>query len=156
MAHALTKNKLREMFSSSNVTYLWNWINKIDKIVPVRNATITASVAEINAGKVIIPAVAGMTITPLRYFIKSVGDFSGGTGTNLVIQDTNGTPVVVVTVGKSALTSGAKITSNVVIPTVVDGAGFMASLTKGYGLSVTGDTLSAGTSVTISIDYTIV
>jgi len=122
----------------------------------VKNITKTVTTAEIVAGKTLIPAIVGRQITPLRYFVKSTGDFSIGGGTNVVIQDTNATPVIITTIAKAALTDGAKISSNVAVANVTDGAGMLAPLTVSKGIAIPASAgISNGTSVKVSIDYII-
>jgi hypothetical protein len=92
----------------------------------------TVSLAEFNAGKTILPEVAGKTYTILDYSVTANGSLATADG--MLIQDTNGTPVVVTTIATAALTNG---TLNK--PTSANnslGAGFQAALTAGKGVKV--------------------
>jgi len=143
---------------NSSGTSLKDKINSLqdDLANVVRNYTGTITLEQITEGATLIPAVPGYSIKPLRYFIKSTGDFSSGGGTNMLIQDDNIDPVVVTTVAKEALTDGAKISSEVTDTKVTDGVGMLSALTKGKALIVRGASFGGGTSVTISIDYMLV
>ena len=124
----------------------------------VQNLTTTVTTAEIVAGKKLIGNTgASKKITVLRYFVKVVGDFSTGGGTSVIIQDNASTPVVVVTFAKAALTANAKISSNLTVANVTDGGGMLTPLTAGKDLVIPACAgISGGTSLIISIDYTIV
>jgi len=122
----------------------------------LQSCTTTITLAEIVAGgKIIVHGRTGKRIRILKYFAKSIGDFSGGGGTGLVLQDTSISPTVVVTIAKAALTDGAKISSDLTIVGVTDGAGFTGQdLIIDKPLAVKADALvSGGTSVYVAIDY---
>lgn len=119
----------------------------------VQTALVTATLAEINAGKTLIAAVAGKSITILDYKAKVSGNFS--TTTAVLVQDTTGTPVVIATNAVAALSDGNILnekTSNVTM-----GAGYLATLAAGKGVVVanSGSAATGGTSITFRIDYTI-
>lgn len=121
----------------------------------VLNYTGTVTLAEIVAGKVLIPAVAGRSIKPLRYFVSVSGSFAAGT--SVILQDTNSSPVVITTMAVAALTDGSKISSEVAVDNVTDGAGLRAALTAGKGIAIPADAaMTTGTSIFVSIDYMLV
>jgi hypothetical protein len=111
--------------------------------------------AEMITGKELVAAVAGRTIRVLNYRLVVTGAFNGGAGTSMVLQDTNGTPVVITTALKAALTDGARISSyGLAIANVTDGAGLTGNLTASAGIEVAADSAwDAGTSVDIVIEY---
>jgi hypothetical protein len=118
-----------------------------------QTALVTATLAEINAGKTLIAAVEGASITILDYKAKVTGGFS--TTTAVLVQDTTDTPVVIATNAVAALTNGNILnekTSNVTM-----GAGYLASLAAGKGVVVanSGSAATGGTSITFRIEYTI-
>ena len=117
--------------------------------------TDTVTLAQINAGKILVPAIDGKQILVTGYEITSVGGFADGT--NVLIQDTATTPVVVVTALTAALTDGAKIASGAVIENVTDGAGYRAALTasKAVQIKATG-TMTTATSLKVVLRYKIV
>lgn len=114
--------------------------------------TVTATLAQINAGLVLIPGVTGKKITVTNVFNRSVGAFA--TGTSVELESTNATPVAVLTYLEAAIGSSANLfpnSSNVTI-----GAGFCATLGSGDGLQVVnnGTAQTGGTSMTFTIEYT--
>jgi len=114
-----------------------------------------ATIAEINAGKTLIPAITGKTITIVGYDLVVAGSFA--TGTDARLQDTNGTPVVVVTALTAALSDGAKIPGAATVANVTNGAGYGAALTAGKGLVIksTGTAMTGGTSIKVIVRYLI-
>lgn len=116
--------------------------------------TSTVTLAELNAGKTIVTAIAGRTITPVSIFMVCTGAFT--TSTDIRISDTSSGPVDVVTLAIAGATNGARIhdgsTTNVTF-----GAGFNAALTADYGLQVrkTGGTAAGGTSILVRVLYKI-
>jgi hypothetical protein len=121
----------------------------------VLNYTGTVTLQNIKDGITLIAAVAGRTIKVLRYFIKSTGAFT--TGTSVILQDTNSTPVVITTMLVAALTNGAKISSEMTVANVTDGAGFLVNLTADKGIAIPADAaMAGGTSLLVSIDYVLV
>jgi hypothetical protein len=119
----------------------------------VKTALVTATLAEINAGKTLIVGVDGKLITILDYKAKVTGNFASTTA--VLIQDTTGTPVVIATNAVAALTDGNILnekTSNVTM-----GAAYLATLAAGKGVVVanSGSAATGGTSITFKIDYTI-
>jgi hypothetical protein len=119
------------------------------------NYTGTVTLANIQSGITLIPAVVGRTLKVLRYFVKVNGTFT--TGASVILQDTNSTPVVITTMLVAALTTGAKISSEMVISNVTDGVGFKANLTADKGIAIPSvATMAGGTSLLISIDYMLV
>ncbi len=111
--------------------------------------------AEMITGKTLVAGVAGRTIRVLNYRMVVTGAFNGGAGTSLILQDTNGTPVVITTALKAGLTDGARISSyGLAIANVTDGAGLTGNLTASAGIEVAADAAwDAGTSVYIVVEY---
>lgn len=114
-------------------------------------ANVTATLAQINAGLVLIPGVTGKKITVTDYIARAVGSFAGGT--NVILESNNVAPVVVSTIAEAALTSG---TPN--LPTSANntlGAGFAAQLGSGDGLQIVSTgTQTTATSLNLVITYT--
>lgn len=120
----------------------------------LQSVTVTATLAEINAGKILIPAVAGKSIKVTDYIMRVAGGFA--VTTSVDIQSSNTTPVKVAVAAVAALTNGAVIvppTSNVTL-----GAGFGVALGAGDALVVAnvGTAGTGGTSITYTITYAIV
>lgn len=120
----------------------------------LQSITVTATLAEINAGKTLIPAVAGKSIKVTDYIMRVAGGFAATTSVDM--QSSNDTPVKVNVAAVAALTNGAVIvppTANVTL-----GAGFGVALGAGDALVVAnvGDAATTGTSITYTITYAIV
>ena len=129
----------------------WRSIGVISENI-VLNYSGTATLAEIKAGKILIYPVTGKRIKVLRYFAKVAGNFT--TGTSVILRDSNATPITVATMLTAALTDGAKISSEVTVANVTDGAGLLSPLTTSSSLVIPADaTMAGGTSITFSIDY---
>jgi hypothetical protein len=121
----------------------------------VLNYTGVVTLQEIKDGKVLVAATTGRTLKVTRYSILSTGNFADGA--SLILQDTNSTPVVIVTALVAALTDGAKIDGDATVANVTNGAGYQANLTASKGIAVKATAaMSTGTSVKVSIDYAIV
>jgi hypothetical protein len=112
---------------------------------------VTVTQAEINAGKILIPALTGKQIRVLDIDAKVAGNFA--TGTSVEIEDSNGTPVVALSYAVAALTDGAFLEADTANVTI--GAGYMADLTSDASLNVTktGSDFTGGTSITLMIAY---
>jgi hypothetical protein len=117
----------------------------------VQQVQVTALLAEINAGKTIIPAVAGQAITVLDYTARVSGAFATGTG--VILESSNATPVVVTTILEAALTNNA-----INLPASANntlGAGFATKMGVGDGLVVanSGSAQTGGTSIVFTITF---
>lgn len=116
----------------------------------VKSQSFTVTLAQINAGAVLISGIAGKKITVTDYTFRVNGaSFAGGT--NILLESTNGTPVVVSTIAEAGL-----VTTAVLKPTSANttlGAGFSIPLGTGDGLQIasTGtQTTATGANVTLS------
>lgn len=117
----------------------------------VQSTRVTATLAEINAGKTLIAGASGKTITVLDYTAVVSGNFA--TGTAVLLQSSAGSPVVVSTIAEAALTTGAILTPDDADTTL--GVGFAAPLGSGDALKVanSGSNQTVGTSITFTITY---
>ncbi len=117
----------------------------------IRTVSVSATLAEINAGKVLIPGVTGKAITVTNFDWRVTGTFT--TATAVVLASDNGTPVVVGTEAIAGVTTGA-----IILPSdtnMVLGAGYGVALGTGDGLKVTktGSSAAGGTSIAFNISY---
>jgi Uncharacterized conserved protein (DUF2190) len=117
----------------------------------LQTVIVTATLAQINAGKVLIPGAVGQKITVTDYTARVVGNFA--TGTSIEMESTNVTPVAVSTIAEAGLTDAAILRPSSANTTL--GVGFAAQLGAGDGLQVVnnGANQTAGTSVTFTITY---
>lgn len=117
-----------------------------------RTVNVTATLAQINAGLVIIPGAAGKRITVTSFVERVVGAFATGTSVNL---QSDATAVIVEASAEAGLTNGAVLTS---APTanVTLGAGFATPLPVTEGLKVVniGAAQTGGTSIQFTVTYT--
>lgn len=116
-----------------------------------KTITVSATLAEINAGKTLIPGVAGQAITVVNYTARVTGAFA--TGTAIILESTNAAPVVVSTIAEAALTNGA-----IMVPSSANntlGAGFGAAVGVADGIKVvnSGAAQTGGTSVAFTFTY---
>lgn len=118
----------------------------------IRTALVVVSLAELNAGKVIIPGVAGKKIRVVDVIARVVGNFT--TTTSADLQDESATKVLVAAV--AALTTGAVI--GPYSANVSRGAGFGADLAAGEDLVVAnvGSAAAGGTSITYTVQYALI
>lgn len=113
--------------------------------------TVTATLAQINAGLVIVPGVTGKRINVVDFIARVTGAFTTGTSVNL--QSTNASPVVAVSLLEAALTNGAVLVPGSANTTL--GAGFGAPMGTGDGLNIIniGTASAGGTSIAITVTY---
>lgn len=121
----------------------------------VKTAVVTATLAEINAGKTLIAGVAGRKIIVSNFIERVTGTFT--TTTSVDLQSSNASPVKVGVSAVVALSNGAVLTS-APSANVTLGAGFGVPLGAGDGLVVAnvGTAAAGGTSIQYTINYAIV
>lgn len=115
-------------------------------------ATVTATLAQINAGLTLIPGVAGQAITVSNVVARVVGTFA--TGTSVELESTNASPVAVLTYAETAIAG-----STVLVPGAANttlGAGYAVPLGSGDGLKVVnnGSAQTGGTSIEFTVTFT--
>lgn len=114
--------------------------------------TVTASLAEINAGKILIPGLTGKSINLSNYTARVTGTFA--TGTAVVLESTNGTPVIVSTIAEAGI-AGTTVIGPYESHTTL-GAGFAVPLGVGDGLKIvnSGSAQTGGTSIQFTFNFT--
>ncbi len=117
----------------------------------VQVATVTATLAEINAGKTLIAGVSGKAITVTNITQRVTGNFT--TTTSVDVQSSNVSPVKVAVAAQAQLTNGAVLVNNDTGVTL--DAGWAVPLGTGDGLVVTkvGSNAAGGTSIKYTINY---
>jgi hypothetical protein len=115
------------------------------------------TVAEVNAGHELLPAITGRQYKIIGYYIKALGG-AAGTATALVIGDGASPVVAVVTANVAALTENAEVGSFGTVSNVTKGAGFCTALTVSQAVNVTktGSTMDTVVSFDILLLYQIV
>ena len=116
----------------------------------VKTARVTATLAEINAGKTIVPASGSKQIRVVNYAARVVGTFGANTSVDLQ-SGTTGTKVTAL--GVAGLTNGAILQPSSSNTTL--GAGFAADLEAGETLKVVnvGSAATTATSITFTVSY---
>jgi hypothetical protein len=117
----------------------------------VQVAEVTATLAEINAGKELIAGVTGKTITVVGLTARVSGTFA--TTTSVDVQSDNATPVKVRVDAVAALSDGAILHDEATNTTL--SAGWATALGSGDGLEVAnvGTAATGGTSITYTVAY---
>lgn len=135
------------VLDSSNANVSADWV--YSKIVSV-------TLAELNAGKVIIAAIPGRTIKIVGYTMIFNGTFT--TATDIRLQDSNSSPVLISTVAIANATAAQNANSDVVGTGVTNGAGCFANLTASKGVSIakTGSSAAGGTSIMVKVLYNVI
>lgn len=120
---------------------------------PVSLTTVgTCTVAAVNAGTCIpLVGVAARTISVTHFDIVATG--SAATCTGVLLEDTNGTPVVVATLAAATLTSGAHNVPLAATLGVGFGAGSGLTVAKGVQIIVNGSGCTTTTSFKYAITY---
>jgi hypothetical protein len=116
-------------------------------------ANITVTQAQLNAGQVLIPGVAGQSISVVDVIATFTGTFA--TGTAMVLEDTSA--VIVDTLALAGMAAGVV---RMPLPNAIDshqtlGAGAGVPLTAGAGLQLvkSGSAFTGGTNIVLQITY---
>lgn len=115
------------------------------------------TLAEVNAGVVMVSPVAGERVLVTSFFFRAIGGNPAG-ATDVRLQDTADTPVPIVTTTVAALASSANITAFHEVAGSTKGAGFLTPLTLGRGVNFvkTGGTMTTATSFEVLVEYQLV
>lgn len=112
--------------------------------------TKTVTLAQLNAGAVLLPAAAGITLTVLSVVIIPLVTFT--TATDIRLSDTTGTPVDVVTIPIASVTNGAFISTGLAGNTLGT-LGLPLTANQGLQLRKTGSSAAGGTSLLVMVHY---
>jgi hypothetical protein len=117
----------------------------------VQTVDVVCTLAEINAGKTLIAGATGQNITVTDFIARVTGTFA--TGTAVLVQSSNGTPVVVATLAEAAIAG-----TGIVLPPTANvtlGAGYGKQLGTADGLVVanSGSAQTGGTSIEFTITF---
>jgi hypothetical protein len=112
---------------------------------------VTATLAEINAGKVLVPGRQGKTIVFTSFAARVTGTFT--TCTAIVLADDASSPVTIQSIAVAAAGDGEVLKDGTT--NVTRGAGMWGNLTQGVGIKVTktGSSAAGGTSITFFLGY---
>jgi len=109
----------------------------------VMNACVSLTQAQVQAGYSLTSLTgAGFTMTPIGFRIATSG--IGGSG-NLLLQDTNSSPVVIATISEANLAANAIINESSGSGIVTLGAGFGADLTISKDIQIIGASITLST-----------
>lgn len=112
------------------------------------------TLAQVNSGTTIVPAVTGRTLKIVGFLLEAVGG-SFATCTAVQVDDTAGTPTVGISAPIAALTSGAIVTE--MTGASITFTTFLSALTANQGLQIlkTGSSCTGPTSLSYRVYYTI-
>lgn len=118
------------------------------------DAVVTATIAEINAGKTLIDGISGKKIRVVDFTALVTGNWAVATSVDL--QDNSSSPVKIGVMLIASLTDGAVVKPN--SANVTAGAGFLADLAEGKAVRVVnvGTAGTTGTSIKFAIKYQVV
>lgn len=126
-------------------------------IVPLNVCAVGGSItlAQLNAGATIVPAVTGRTYRPVGFWLQFNGAFT--TATDIRLSDTAGSPVDIVTVAIAGATNGANVTQNGGSNITVSTTGFAQQLTANAGIQLrkTGSSAAGGTSIFYMVQFVV-
>jgi hypothetical protein len=119
----------------------------------VYSVSATLTLAQINAGIVILPAVTGQTYKVSHFLMTATG--TAATCTSVNISDTAGTPVNAAAVAIAALTSGTPVDETISGVTLTAFA--PTTLTAGQGIQIrhVGSSCATTTSLAVTVYFTI-
>lgn len=117
----------------------------------VEAKTVSATLAEINAGTTVLPKIPGFTYKVIDFLLIFAG--VAAAATDIRLSSTASAPVDIATVGVANAGDGDKAAP--VDATTTLGAGYMAELASGQGVQIrkTGPTLTGTTGVTGWVIY---
>ena len=126
-------------------------VNLSDTNVTARTAYVVVSLVELNAGKVLIPAVIGKQIVINDITVRCSGSF--GDLTTAVIESIHASPTAIFTMAQANMTNNAVLFKGATGVTLGDGFG--TSLTTGQGVRIvkTGEPATTATGMFVSINY---
>jgi len=112
---------------------------------------------ELNAGITICAAIAGKKYKVTHYYFRVIGG-AATAATDVRLQDSNSSPVVVVTMAVAGLAEDDEIDSDDTIANITKGAGWMTALTAAKSLDVvkTGSAMTTMTHLDVIVEYQIV
>lgn len=120
----------------------------------VYSVSATLTLAQVNAGATILPAVTGQTFKVSHFLITSVGGTTGGC-TSVNISDTTGTPVNAAAIVAATLTSGTPVNETASGVTLTAFAPTALTLSQGIQVRHVGSACTTATSYTVVVYFTI-
>lgn len=113
-----------------------------------------ATRAEVNAGKVILPARPGRTVTVTGGYMIALGG-NAATATSVDIADTAGSPVVAVACGVAGLTQNTVLDFNAASDVTKTTLGRALTADKGLQIIKAGSDLATASSIDYFVRYVI-
>ena len=121
----------------------------------IRCARGNATTAQVNAGKTIVNAVSGRTLTVVGGWMRALGGNAGGT-TSVDIKDTKATsPVVAVACTQAGLTQNTILRFGTATTGEFNTSNTALTKNKGLQIVKTGNDLTTATSVDYVVYYTV-
>lgn len=119
----------------------------------VFSVSATLTLAQVNAGTVILPAVTGQTYKVSHFLITATG--TTATCTSVNISDTAGTPVDAAAIAIAALTSGTPVDETISGVTLTAFAPTALTAGKGIQIRHVGSSCATSTSFAVVVYFTI-
>lgn len=143
-------------FASTGQNYILDSNLARVAVSPIYSTIATVTLAQLNAGLTLVADIPGRTILVTSYLMVFNGTFT--TSTDIRLQDSNGTPVLITTALIAAATTGTSISSDATVSNVTNGVGCFGSLTAGKGVKIiqTGTAAAGGTSILVKLEYNII
>ena len=113
------------------------------------------TIAEINAGHVLVAALAGRTIS-VHGFRAVVNGGAVTSNDSVELEDDNGTPVVIASWTQAALTEDAVFSNGLVVANQTDNTPLALTAAKGISVTNTGSDITVATSITFTVFYSVV
>lgn len=123
----------------------------LQKSPGIQAVTKTVTLAQLNAGHVLVPAFGAVQFRVVNFVMLLNGTFL--TSTDIRISDTAATPVDVATLAIAQAVDNAQLTPDSTGITL--NAGWAAKLTAGKGIQLrqTGTAATGGTDILITVEY---
>lgn len=113
------------------------------------------TIAEINAGHVLVAALAGRTIS-VHSFRIVVNGGAVTSNTSVELEDDNGTPVVIASFTQASLTENAVFSNGLVVAGQTDNTPLALTAAKGISITNTDTDITVATSITVTLHYSVV
>lgn len=133
-----------------------NWSIALGAANDVVTTSQNVTVAQVNSGFTLVPAVSGRTLRVTHFFVQALGGATAGC-TTVRLSDTSSGPVDVATIAVAALTQNTVVTEATPTTVTLGTFGAAGQLSAGAGLQIreVGSACTTATSFNVSVQYQI-